>query len=255
MSSSSAVHSGPHVIVTGASSGIGRAVARELHARGCRVVLAARREGELEALASQLSPAGHGVLAVPTDVTSPGDRADLLERAEAAFGPPDVLVNNAGVGAEDRPFWESRDWENVLDVNLYAVMALTHAAVPGILARGKGHVINVASVAGHVASQPAYSASKFGVRGFSLALRRELLGSGVHVSAVSPGFVHSEMTAAVRFPMPGPQVVARAVVRLLERPQAEVVVPEWYRPLIALEQVFPAFGDAAVRLLMGGRRR
>ena len=114
-----------------------------------------------------------------------------------------------------------------------------------MLARRRGQIVNVASVAGLIAFQGVYSASKFGLRGFSLALRRELLGSGVHVSLVSPGFVRTELTARARLPMPGPELVARAIADVLERPRREVVVPEL---------VPPARRHRPLRPRSGGRR-
>ncbi|AFZ65761.1 SDR family NAD(P)-dependent oxidoreductase [Deinococcus peraridilitoris] len=244
-----------HVIVTGASSGLGRAIARDLHGRGHRLVLAARRAEQLEALAAELSPAGHRVLAVPTDVGDPESRAALIQRAQAVFGPLDVLVNNAGVGgSRGQTFWELPLQEATVDINLLALIDLTHQTLPGMVERGRGHIINVASVAGLIATEPLYSASKFGVRGFSLAVRRQLLGTGVHVSLVSPGFVRSEMTADVRFPLPGPETVAHAVAGLLQRPRREVVVPGAYRALVALERAWPRLGDLLVRQIMAQRR-
>ena len=171
------------------------------------------------------------------------------------FGPVDVLVNNAGIGGtRDQRFWERDDWQRVLNVNLLAVIDLTHRVIPGMVARGRGHVVNIASVAGHVGTEPLYSASKFGVRGFSVGLRRQLLGTGVHVSLVSPGFVRTEMTRDVKWSLPDASIVARAVRSVIERPRAEVIVPGYYRTLIRLERLFPAVGDVAVRVITQSRR-
>lgn len=244
------------IVVTGASSGLGEAIARRLHAAGHRVVIAARREEHLARLARDLSPAGHRVLTVTADVTREDDRRRLLERTRDVFGPIDVLVNNAGVNlASSRPFHEQADWRRLLDVNLLAVIDLTHLALPDMVARGHGHVINVASVSGLVATEPLYSASKFGVRGFSLGLRRQLAGTGVTVSLVSPGFVKSEMTSDLTFPMPGPEIVGNAVERLVRAPRREVIVPGYYRPLALLDRTFPAIGDAILKPFLGRRRR
>lgn len=243
-----------HAVVTGASSGIGRAVAVALHAQGFNVTLAARREHDLHELAGLLSPAHLGVRVIPTDVRDPAARESLLTRARDAFGPIDVLVNNAGVGITRGPWWSEDSTSDVLDVNFVAPVALSRLALPEMLERRRGHIVNVASVAGHVASSALYSGAKFGLRGFTLGLRRELLGTGVHASLVSPGFVRTAMTAQQRFPMPEPEIVARAVLSVLDRPRREVVVPAWYWGLIALEGVTPGLLDAAFRTRRRGER-
>ncbi|ANE42885.1 SDR family NAD(P)-dependent oxidoreductase [Deinococcus puniceus] len=244
---------GKVVVLTGASSGIGRATAVELAARGYRLVLAARRADELGLLARQLDPTGGRVIAVPTDVTDDASRRALLAAAAAHFGRVDVLVNNAGVAVEQGWWWDDADPLRVLRVNLEAPIELTRLALPDMRRRGAGHIVNIGSVAGRVASNGVYSASKYGLRGFSLALRRELLGTGVTVSLIAPGFVRSEMTASARLPMPGPEVVARAVADVLERPRAEVIVPRFYAVLVLLNTLFPPVGDLAVRLMIGRR--
>ena len=242
------------VVLTGASSGIGRATAYELAARGYALVLAARRAGELQALAHELDPSGSRVLAVPTDVTDPASRRALLDAAHAQFGRVDVLVNNAGVTVERGWWWDDPDPLRLLRVNLEAPIELTRLVLPDMRARGRGRIVNIGSVAGHAATQGLYSASKFGMRGFSLALRRELLGTGVHVSLVSPGFVKSEMTARARLPMPGPEVVARAVAAVLERPQREVIVPRVYHLLAWLDRRAPGLADRIVSGVLIRRR-
>ncbi|GHF62148.1 short-chain dehydrogenase [Deinococcus metalli] len=242
------------VVLTGASSGIGRATARELAARGHTLVLAARRAAELDALARDLDPGGTRVLAVPTDVTQGASRRALIEAATARFGHIDVLVNNAGITVERGWWWDDPDPLRVLRVNLDAPIELTRLVLPAMRARRAGHIVNIASVAGLVATNGMYSASKFGLRGFSLALRRELLGTGVHVSVVSPGFVKSEMTASAGLPMPGPDVVARAVADVLERPRREVIVPRGYRAAVWFDRHVPALSDRLVRYGLIRRR-
>ncbi|THF69037.1 SDR family NAD(P)-dependent oxidoreductase [Deinococcus sp. Arct2-2] len=241
------------IVLTGASSGIGRATAVELAARGHKLVLAARRADELGLLARQLDPTGVRVIAVPTDVTDDASRRALLAAAAAQFGPIDVLINNAGVTVEQGWWWDDADPLRVLRVNLESPIELTRLALPDMRRRGAGHIVNIGSVAGRVATNGVYSASKFGLRGFSLALRRELQGTGVTVSLVAPGFVKSEMTASARLPMPGPEVVARAVADVLERPRAEVIVPKFYAAVVVLNTVFPAVGDFVVRRIIGRR--
>ncbi|GAA5512668.1 hypothetical protein Dcar01_01386 [Deinococcus carri] len=241
------------VLLTGASSGIGRATAHELAARGYRLVLAARREEELAALARELDPSGSRVVAVPTDVTDDTSRRALVAATQEHFGQVDVLINNAGVTVERGWWWDDPDPLRVLRVNLEAPIELTRLVLPGMRARGAGHIVNIGSVAGRVPFNGMYSASKFGLRGFSQALRRELLGTGVQVSLVSPGFVRSEMTRAARLPMPGPEVIARAVAGVLERPRREVVAPRAYALPILLDAALPGLVDRVAPLVF--RRR
>jgi short-subunit dehydrogenase len=241
------------VVLTGASSGIGRATAHELAERGHRLVLAARRADSLAALALDLDPSGSRVIAVPTDVTDDASRRALIAAAHEQFGGIDVLINNAGVATGRGWWWDDPDPLRVLRVNLEAPIELTRLVLPGMRARGQGHIVNMGSVAGRAAAQGLYSASKFGLRGFSHGLRRELLGTGVHVSLIAPGFVKSEMTVSARLPMPGPEIVARAVADVLERPRREVVVPGAYRLIVLLDALLPGVVDRLVRPIL--RRR
>lgn len=242
------------IVLTGASSGIGLATAQELAARGHALVLAARREDTLQALAHRLDPSGSRVIAVPTDVTQDASRRALIAAAQEHFGRLDVLINNAGVTVERGWWWDDPDPLRVLRVNLEAPIELTRLVLPGMRARGGGHIVNIGSVAGRAATNGMYSASKFGLRGFSHGLRRELLGTGVQVSLIAPGFVKSEMTAQARLPMPGPEVVARAVAGVLERPRPEVIVPGVYAALAALNSLAPALGDLLVSRVLIARR-
>ncbi|THF86817.1 SDR family oxidoreductase [Deinococcus sp. KSM4-11] len=242
------------VVLTGASSGIGRATAHELAARGHTLVLAARRAADLDALARDLDPGGQRVLAVPTDVTDDASRRALIAAATERFGRVDVLINNAGITVEKGWWWDDPDPLRVLRVNLEAPIELVRLALPAMQARRGGHIVNIGSVAGRAATNGMYSASKYGIRGFSLGLRRELLGSGVTVSLVSPGFVKSEMTASARLPMPGPEVVARAVADVLERPRREVVVPKGYRVALWFDRRLPGLADLLVSRVLIRRR-
>ncbi len=240
-------------VLTGASSGIGEAAARELLRRGYALVVAARRIDKLEQLLQELDPRGERSLAVQTDVTDPADRQHLIAEAQRHFGRVDTLINNAGISIASGVWWNDADPLRVIETNLNAPVALTQLVLPAMLARRRGQIVNVASVAGLIAFQGVYSASKFGLRGFSLALRRELLGSGVHVSLVSPGFVRTELTARARLPMPGPDRVARAIADVLERPRREVVVPRWYRLPAAIDHFAPGLVDAVVPLIRSRR--
>lgn len=240
-------------VVTGASSGIGRAVAEELAARGDALVLAARRVERLERLAFELDPSGARVIAVAADLTQAPDRARVIAAAEAAFGRVDALINNAGATVHKGHWWDDPDPLRVLRINLEAAIELTRLVLPQMRARGSGSLVFIGSVAGRVPTHGVYSASKFGLRGFALALRRELLGSGVNVSLVSPGFVRTEFTAGVKLPMPGPQGAARAVADVLDRPRREVTVPAVYALAPLLNGLLPGLADRLVMRVM--RRR
>ncbi len=241
-----------HVVITGASSGIGETTARAFVAAGHRVVLAARRSELLEPLAKELDPTGTRVLVVPCDVRQPSQLEALIQTAKGKFGAVQVLINNAGVGTDENAWWDAPvdTIDRVLETNLTAPMYLSRLVLPEMLAAKHGHIINIGSVAGQIAVSSLYSASKFALRGFSLSLRRELSGTGVHVSLVSPGYIRTPMTQEAQgrgFPMAKPELVAEAMLGLLERPRAEVIVPWWYGMLIGLERLLPALGDTIVK--------
>ena len=244
---------GKIVIITGASSGIGAATAWELARRGAHLVLAARRVQELEAKANAINAAGYDAVAIPTDVTDAAQVQRLTERTLEMFGQVDVLVNNAGMAwREAFQDTSTEQIEHIVDVNLLGAILLTHAVLPGMLERHQGVIISVASVAAHIPVDPLYCATKFGLRGFSLSLYRELLGSGVSAAIVSPGFVSTPMNRHMRLPMPGPEIVAKAIANLAIHPRREVVVPAYYRPIMAGEHVLPWVAD---RIILWSRRR
>ena len=237
---------GKVAIVTGASSGIGAATAHELAQRGVHVVLAARRTHELEAEAHTITKAGGSALAVPTDVTDEVQVARLVELTRQAFGPVDILVNNAGANWL-KPLAETPASEMIglLQVNLLGTMLMTQMVLPEMRKRRAGAVISVGSVASHVAVEPLYSATKFGVRGFSLALRRQLAGSGISVSLVTPGNIRTRMTSGLDERMPGPELVARTIADLAVKPRREVIVPFKYHAVIWLDRLLPGIADLA----------
>src|SRR3954453_726565 len=235
-------------IVTGASSGIGAATARELGRRGARVVLAARRVDALERQAQAIRAAGGEALAVATDVADPAQVTLLVDRTLATFGRVDVLVNNAGASWV-RPLAESPVDQviGLLEVNLLGAMLLTRAVLPEMLERDHGTIISVGSLSGRVAMEPLYSATKYGLRGFSLALRRQVAGSGVSVSLVSPGNIRTAMTRHVRADLPEPEMVATAIADLVEHPRRELVIPGKHYAIAWLEQALPRLADFAYR--------
>lgn len=234
---------GTIVVITGASSGIGRATARRFAAEGAFVVLAARRESALRRLESEL---GSRALAVPTDVTDEEAVRALAARAADRFGGIDVWVNNAAVTAfgrfEDIP---PDAFQRVIETNLLGYARGARAALPHLRER-RGVLINVGSVNSRVPAPliSAYVASKFAVDGWTEALRQELRGSGVQVSAVLPAsidtplFQHAGNWSGRRpkplDPMNDPDRVARAIVRCARRPVRNLLVGRGARPMVAM---------------------
>jgi uncharacterized protein len=213
--------------VTGATGGIGGAIARALHARGAHVVLTARREELLEELQASL---GERAEVVPGDLAE----RDGAARLAAAAGDVDVLVANAALPASGRlEDFDPEQIDRALDVNLRAPMQLTRALLPGMLERGRGHVVLVSSLSGKVASPRSgvYSATKFGLRGFAAGLREDVEPRGVGVTVVFPGFVSEAgffADSGVKLPRwvgtRTPDQVAAAVVQGVERERAELDV-------------------------------
>ncbi|MGD2253497.1 MAG: SDR family NAD(P)-dependent oxidoreductase [Anaerolineales bacterium] len=247
-------------LITGATAGIGEATARALARRGSALVLAARRQNLLEELAAELSSGNTGVdaLAIRLDVTDQDQVEAAVKAAMDHFGQIDVLVNNAGIGKLD---WlermdPERDIERQIDVNLMGVVRMAKAVLPHMQARRRGHIINMCSMAGLLAT-PTYSiyaASKFGVRGFSDALRREVYSWGIHVSAIYPSGVRTdfagEAVAKRRTGLTTPRVlvltkedVAEAIVKLVFRPKRMLVLPRIFRLAVWLGQVWPGLID------------
>jgi clavulanate-9-aldehyde reducatase len=199
-------------VITGASSGIGEATATALSRAGATVALGARRRDRLEAIAERLAgPASvHEV-----DVTDEAASRAFVETARAEHGALHLLVNNAGLmllgpvsGAD------TSEWRRMLDVNLWGLLVCTHAALPLIGESGGGDIVNVSSVAGRRADAGAavYNMTKFGVHGFSEALRQEALHVGVRVTTVAPGFVETELQGHNRNP-----IVQHAMARAREQ--------------------------------------
>lgn len=182
--------------ITGASSGIGEATALALAAAGASVALTARRADRLEELVGRIRDEGGTAVALPADIANEDQARAFIAHAYEHLGRLDVLVNNAGLmllgpveGAE------TEQWRRMIDVNVLGLLYCTHAALPVMRAQGGGHIVNVSSVAGRRAGFGAavYNLTKFGVCGFSEALRQEALHAAVRVTLIEPGYVETEL--------------------------------------------------------------
>ena len=191
---------GRTALVTGASQGIGEAVARRLAAQGARVVLAARSADRLNALAAEIAAAGGAAHALTLDVSQPETVGARLKELPEDFAAVDILVNNAGITADNLLARMSLDdWERVLRTNLTGAYALTRELVRGMMRRRFGRVISVSSVVGMMgnAGQANYAAAKAGLIGFSKSLARELGSRSITVNVVAPGYIETAMTAGL----------------------------------------------------------
>ena len=240
---------GARVLLTGATGGIGHAIARALHARGAELILTGRRTDVLEELAAEI-----GGTTIACDLSDPAALTKLMEQA----GDVDVLVANAalpGVGAMVDYTEEGIDRD--LDVNLRAPIVLSRWATKQMLARGTGHIVLIGSISGRATSplSSMYNATKFGLRGFALAHRDDLHGTGVGISVVEPGFVSDAgMFADSGMPLPKgvkavpPEKVAAAVVRAIDKDLGEVMVaPMSLKVLSAVALVAPGLASAIGR--------
>ncbi|WP_309122750.1 SDR family oxidoreductase [Paenibacillus sp.] len=242
-------YDGKIAVVTGASGGIGGAVAEALHERGAHVVLAARSVDKLNDFAGKL---GSRATAIALDVADERSVARAFEEIEARFGRVDLLVNNAGFGrfelVADAP---ADSFESMMNVNYFGTVRCTRAALPGMLSRREGWIVNVASIAGKTATAKSagYAATKHAVLGFTNALRQELHGTGIRVVAVNPGPVRTAFfdladpeggyVNGVKSMMVTPERVARETLAGLDRGRAEVNVPGWLGAAARLSQALP----------------
>jgi short-subunit dehydrogenase len=249
------------VIITGASSGIGAATALRLAREGMRLTLAARRQDRLEQVAAGVESLGREALVVQTDVRDRDDIQRMVQATLERWGRIDVLLNNAGLGHDDLLVKvKPDDIRDEIHVNLTAVIECAQAVLPVMLRQKSGHIINVSSIAGLIATpgSSVYSATKFGVIGFSDALRRELRGSGIHVSAFCPGYTASEISPELRAVAEGrpdaPRVlglmqvtyVADQIARLIRRPRLRVILPPSWKFLVVAAFLLPRLADRLV---------
>ena len=242
-------------LVTGATSGFGEAIARRLYADGGRVIAIGRRRDRLDALAGSL---GERVLALPLDVTDTAAVAALPATLPAEWREIDVLVNNAGLALGIKPAFETElvDWDRMVATNVTGLMHLTHAILPGMVARDRGHVVNIGSVAGAYPypGGNVYGATKAFVRQFTLNLRADLVGTNVHATDIEPGLVGGSEFSQVRL---GDEAKARKVYEgtdpLVPADIADTVAWIISRParvninLIELMPTCQAFGPFAIK--------
>ncbi|MFC9972456.1 SDR family oxidoreductase [Spirillospora sp. NPDC127200] len=229
------------IAVTGAARGIGLATARALRDKGATVVI-----GDIDTAAAKEAGAALGVTALTVDVTDRASFTAFLDEAEAAHGPLYALVNNAGIMPIGPVTAESdADARRCMDINVHGVMLGTKLAIERMRPRGRGHVINIASVAGLLPTPglALYNASKAAVVAFTESVRLEMLGTGVHVGAVLPAFTNTELIAGTRSPKGQkncePEEIAAAVVGLIGKPRSQAVVPHQVGFQTRLGALFP----------------
>jgi short-subunit dehydrogenase len=251
------------MIITGASSGIGAETARRMARDGLHLTLAARRAERLQGVAKEVEQLGGEALVVQTDVTRDEDLQRMFDATLERWGRVDVLLNNAGVG-RGKPLADKTEAEIRADVNvnLIGVIESSRLVLPIMLRQGAGHIINLSSLSGLVASPGAtiYCAAKFGVVGFSDALRRELRGSGVHVSMFCPGYTPSEIDPNLKAHVEGrpdapyfpglmpTSYVADQIARLVYHPRRMTVIPVSWRILPIMAYMFPGLADVLLKL-------
>lgn len=258
---------GSVVLITGASSGIGKAVALLFAREGARVLLTARRREMLEAVAKEIRDAGGEAEVFVADIGVESESVAMVEATLKRFGRIDVLVNNAGFG-HFLPLNQttSEDFHRIMEVNFFGAVYATKAALPTMLQRRSGHIINISSVAGKRVfrkSGGAYNTTKFAMQGYTEALRMELEGTGVYVSAVCPVVTATEFFDRAEAQLGRPidhlgsaqtaEQVAREVVKLVKRPRPEVVMVGALKLLFALNALAPRLVDKMILAFLRSR--
>ncbi len=247
---------GKVAIVTGATGGIGTEIARSLARHGARLVLSGRNSAALATLAAELQRSGAEAVSIASDVTDPAAVERLVAEATAALGGIDIIVCNAGIyvrgAVKDLPLESIRQ---CMETNYYGAVHLIRAVLPGMLARGSGHIVAVSSVDGKKGLIPdaAYAASKYALTGFMDVLRQELHGTGVYASTIFPERVDTPMIDNLTLPLMSrrlpPSAVAGAVIKAIRQRRREIILsfagPKF---LIVASSIWPALGDWLVRV-------
>ncbi len=258
------------LLVTGASSGIGAAIARLAARQRFDLVITARRIERLESICGECEPFGVQVLPIQADLAVGEQVRDVAQRALEHFGKIDILINNAGFG---RINWlEALDSEEEIaaqiQVNLIAAIQLTRYLLPSMIERKQGYIINIASIASLIATPTysVYAASKFGLHGFTEALRREIAIYGIHVSGVYPGGVETEfgekagIKRKTRIKTPDwmrltADRVAQETLQLIRRPRRQVILPSYLSLVVWLNRFSPALVDWMLQRWFVARER
>jgi hypothetical protein len=246
------------VLITGASSGFGKDAAHLFAVEGAKVVLVARRLDRLQLLANEIHKAGGEAIAVPADISRRVEIDLMVRTVIEIYGHIDILFNNAGFGGLNwlERLEPDRDIETQVQVNLTGMILVTQAVLPHMMARRTGHIINMSSIAGWLAapSYTVYAATKYGVRGFTTALRREVAPFGIQVSGIYPGPARTEFAwrgGAKRrsrpkwfdlFFIPSEDVSLR-VLELARHPRRAVIIPWWFGLIAWGDNHFPGIAD------------
>lgn len=241
-------------IVTGASSGIGRATALALARAGAHVALTARRQAELEVVAAEVQALGGRSLVLPADIGCQDQAAEVVRRVVQAWGRVDILVTCAGIYVRGPiETLTAADFERCMAVNFFGTVYPVLAALPHMRAQRGGHIVLLSSVDGKKAirTDAPYAATKFAVAGFGEALRQDLYGTGVDVSIIFPGRVATPLIAGMRIPWisrPIPaEKVARAIIAAIRHRRAETILPAAAWALLFADWLSPRLGDWVVR--------
>jgi short-subunit dehydrogenase len=248
---------GCRTLLTGAGSGIGRCLAKELGARGARLVLVGRNSGNLASVAEEINSAGGSAVAVTHDLGIAENHVRLAERARALLGVIDLLINNAGVSSFGEYALEKpQEISSLINTNITAPLLLTHAVLPGMLNAGYGRIVNVGSILGSIGFPhfAAYSASKFALRGFSEALRRELAGSGVGVTYAAPRTTRTAINSDALYKLSvdngaaidEPAAVASAIIEAIANDRHEIYIGWPEKLAVRLNAVLPRLVSLAL---------
>ena len=251
------------VIITGASSGIGRATAIEFAKEGAKAVLVSRSEEKLERVADEIRDFNSNLLMIPTDVSRQDEVRNMIEKVIGEYGRVDILFNNAGssfVGRiEEKDF--VKNTKKVMEVDFFGTVYCTKEVLPIMEKQGSGHIINMSSVVGRKAFPHfgGYSSAMHAITGFTDSLRQELHGSGIHVSIIHPALTQTPMLYHVDpadMPPPfrtmtpiTPESVAEAVLRAVHKKHLRVILPAQPKRLLLADAISPRLGDLIVRLM------
>ncbi|MBV8363917.1 MAG: SDR family NAD(P)-dependent oxidoreductase [Candidatus Eremiobacteraeota bacterium] len=236
---------GKVAIVAGASGAIGAATCSALAEQGVNVVLAALDDAMFQTAVQRARTQNVSHLAVATDLCKRPDIDRLIAKTLETYGRIDILINAAGIGSTPAMCDSSdAELEEVIRVNLLGPARLMHAVLPTMKAQRSGSIVNVGSIAGEAAVMGMYSASKFGLRGLNDSLRREVKSFGIDVTLIEPGFIRSAMNAQMSNNLPGPEIVAKAILDAIRRPRRTRIIPPNYILPTLLARSFPALTDA-----------